>query len=69
MKLELSETTLVDCLVVLKGIPEDEIKQVEAFSGCPFDVEDMAMFLMRSKGRSPMWTLRVIETKEPLIRS
>jgi hypothetical protein len=60
-----TEMTLVDAIVVLKALPQNEIEQIEAFSGVEFDVETMAMQLMNQNG--PKWTCRIIETREPLV--
>ncbi len=64
-KTVLTDTTLVDCLMVAKATPPDEIEQIEAFSGRKFDPEDVALALINSGG--PTWTIRVKETGEPLV--
>ena len=32
-KTEITDVTLIDLLVVCKGLPKDEIEQIEAFTG------------------------------------
>lgn len=65
MKTEITSTSLVDCIMVAKELPADEIDQIEAFTGNEFNVDDVAMSMFSSTG--PMWTLRVCETNEPLV--
>lgn len=65
MKTELTHTTLVDCLVVGKGLPQSEIDQIEAFSGRPFSVEEIAMTLMGTG--TLKWTVIETATREPLV--
>ena len=65
MKTVLTDTTLVDFLVVLKGLPADEIEQIEAFSGSEFSVENVANQVFNAGG--PRWTIRVKETGEPIV--
>jgi hypothetical protein len=65
MKTELTNTTLVDCLVVAKGLPQSEIDQIEAFSGRPFSVEEIAMTLMGAGALR--WTVIETATREPLV--
>lgn len=60
----LSDTTLVDLLIVAKSLPADEIEQLEAFTGNPFDAEELAVRIHTSGGMK--WTSRVIETGEPI---
>jgi hypothetical protein len=65
MKTIVTDTTLVDLLIVCKGLPADEIEQIEAFSGKKFDLEQIAIQLMTTGG--PTWTCRIRETGEPLV--
>lgn len=65
MRTELYETTLVDILIVAKGLPQDEIDQIEAFSGADFDTQDLALQLMSTSG--PKWTIRIKESLEPIV--
>ncbi len=65
MKTEVTALTLVDILVVGKALPQDEIEQIEAFSGESYDVQTNALRLMNASG--PKWTVRVKETGEPLV--
>lgn len=65
MKTEVTNTSLVDCIVVAKGTPPDEIAQIEAFLGSSFDVDGIAISMYNSAG--PKWTIREIETGEPLV--
>ncbi len=64
-KTEITDVTLVDLLVVCKGLPEDEIEQIEAFTGEPYDPENIAVKTFTSDGVK--WTCRVKETGEPLV--
>ena len=63
-KTAIRNTTLVDILVVTKGLPQDEIDQIEAFSG-EFDPQEQAINIMSTPG--PKWTCVVKETNEPLV--
>lgn len=65
MKTILTDTTMVDLLVVCKSLPEDEIEQIEAFTGTEFDVESIAVSTYNIPG--PRWTCRIAETGEPLV--
>ncbi len=65
MKTILTEVTLVDLLTVCMGLPEDEIEQIEAFTGNAFDPEQVAVDIYVSGGMK--WTCRVEETGEPLV--
>ena len=65
VKTEITNTSLVDCIMVAKGIPADEIDQIEAFTGNDFDAENIALALYNPVG--PKWTIREIETGEPLV--
>ena len=65
MKTIVTDTSLVDLLVVCRGLPQDEIEQIEAFTGQPFDVEEIAVQTYTMPG--PKWTCRVRETSEPLV--
>jgi hypothetical protein len=64
MKTIVTETNLIDLLVVCKSLPEDEIEQIEAFTGEEFDVESIAVSTYNMPG--PRWTCRIAETGEPL---
>ncbi len=64
-KTEIRNTTLVDVLVVCNDLPQDEIEQIEAFSGGVFDPQDMAVQIMSMGGLK--WTCYDKETKEPLV--
>jgi hypothetical protein len=66
MKTEITDMTLVDALVVCKGLPEDEIRQIEAFTGGRFDPEEVALSV-KNNPTNLKWTCRVIETGEPLV--
>ena len=61
----ITDVTLVDLLVVTRGLPEDEIDQLEAFTGDKFDPEKVAVQIFTSGGIK--WTCRVKETAEPLV--
>ena len=65
MKIVVTDTALVDVLIVCKGLPVDEIEQLEAFSGEKFDPERVAVQIMTAAG--PKWTGRVKTTGEPLV--
>ena len=65
MKTILTEVTLVDLLTVCMGLPEDEIEQIEAFTGNKFDPEQVAVDIYVSGGMK--WTCRVEETSEPIV--
>ncbi len=65
MKTILTEVTLIDLLTVCMGLPEDEIEQIEAFTGDKFDPEKVAVDIYVSGGMK--WTCRVEETSEPLV--
>lgn len=65
MKTEITNTTLVDCLMVAKEAPADEIGQIQVFTGAKFDPERAAVALYNSGG--PVWTIREVETQEPLV--
>jgi len=64
-KTEIRNTTLVDVLIVCNDLPQDEIDQIEAFSGGVFDPQDMAVQIMSMGGLK--WTCYDKETKEPLV--
>jgi hypothetical protein len=63
-KTEMRATTLVDVLMVLNDLPQDEIEQIEAFSGAQFDAENMAMQIMSMP--CPKQTCYEKETGDPL---
>ena len=65
MKTILTEVTLIDLLTVCMGLPEDEIEQIEAFTGDKFDPEKVAVDIYVSGGMK--WTCRVEKTSEPLV--
>lgn len=65
MRTILTDVTLVDLLIVCKGLPEDEIEQIEAFTGEAFDPEQVAIQIYTSGGLK--WTCRIEETGEPLV--
>ena len=60
-----TDTTLVDLLVVCKGLSEEEIEQLEAFTGNAYDPEQVAVQTFSSGGVK--WTCRVEETSEPIV--
>ena len=64
-KTEITDVTLVDLLIVCKGLPEDEIEQIEAFTGKAYDPEDLAVKTFTMDGIK--WTCRIKETGEPLV--
>ncbi len=49
-KTEIRATTLIDVITVCHDLPEDEIEQIEAFTGLGFDAQDMAVQVMTSPG-------------------
>ena len=61
---QITDTTLVDLLIVARSLPQEEIDQLEAFTGNEFNVEDLAVQIHTSGGMK--WTGRVIETREPI---
>ena len=63
MKTEITHTQLVDILIVCRDLPQDEIDQIEAFSGSRFDPQRMAVDIMSGVG--PRWTCKIAETGEP----
>lgn len=65
MKTILTEVTLTDLLIVCSGLPEDEIEQIEAFTGNAFDPEQVAADIYTSGGVK--WSCRVEETGEPIV--
>lgn len=65
MKTQLTDVTLVDLLMVAQALPQDEIEQLEAFTGNPFDPEQLATQIYTSGGIK--WACRVIETAEPMV--
>lgn len=64
-QLEITNTTLVDILMVTKTLAEDEVKQIEAFSGQAVSADQLTISLMNSAAM--MWTARLIEGGEPLV--
>lgn len=50
-----SNPSLIDFLQVLSRLPADEIEQIEAFSGAPFNVEKVAALYSLREG--PKWVL------------
>ena len=64
-KTEITDVTLVDLLVVCQGLPEDEIEQIEAFTGNAYDPEHVAVQTYSSNGIK--WTCRIKETGEPIV--
>jgi len=64
-KTEIRETSLIDVIQVCHDLPDDEVEQIEAFSGQPFDAQDMAVQIMTTPGYR--WTCYDKETKEPLV--
>ena len=64
-KTEITDVTLVDLLVVCQGLPEDEIEQIEAFTGNAYDPEQVAVQTYTSGGIK--WTCRIKETTEPIV--
>ena len=65
MKTILTEVTLTDLLIVCTDLPEDEIEQIEAFTGNKFNPEQVAIDIYTSGGMK--WTCRVEETGEPIV--
>ncbi len=65
IKTEIRDTTLVDILIVCRNLPQDEIDQIEAFSGDPFDAQNMAVQVMSMPG--PKWTCIEKEKGEPIV--
>lgn len=65
MKTVLTDQTIADTLIVLRALPEDEVKQLETFSGDEFNIDRLAMQLGNSGG--PKWTIRLKDTGEPLV--
>lgn len=63
-KLERRGTTLVDILVVAQALDEDEIRQIEAFSGNKPNPESLALSIMNTNGIR--FTFVDKETGEPL---
>lgn len=61
----ITDVSLVDLLVVAKGLLQEEIEQLEAFTGDDFDPEKTAIQIYSSGGVK--WTCRVEETGEPLV--
>ena len=64
-KTEITDVTLVDLLVVCQGLPQDEIDQIEAFTGNAYDPEQIAVQTYSSNGIK--WTCRIKETAEPIV--
>ena len=64
-KTEITDVTLVDLLMVCQALPQDEIEQIEAFTGGQYDPEDLAVKTYSSGGIK--WTCRIIETGEPIV--
>lgn len=64
MKTHITDCSLVDILVVCRALPQEEIDQIEAFTGEPFDQQHTAASLELSSG--PRWCIRTKETGEPL---
>ncbi len=65
MKTIITDVTLIDLLLVCKTLPKDEIEQIEAFTGQPFDPENIAVQTYTSGGLK--WTCRIEDTGEPLV--
>lgn len=65
VKTKLTEQSLADLMVVLRTIPQEEIEQLNAFSGEEFDADQLALQLATTDG--PKYTIRVAETGEPLV--
>lgn len=65
MRTELTDTTLTDFLIVCQGLPEDEIEQMEAFTGAAYDPQEIAVQTYTRDGLR--WTCRDIESGEPLV--
>ncbi len=64
-KTEITDVSLVDLLMVCQQIPQDEIEQIEAFTGNKYDPEQLAVTTYSSDGIK--WTCRLIETGEPIV--
>lgn len=65
MKIIVTDVTLTDLLLVCTSLPEDEIEQIEAFTGNIFDPEEVAVQIYVADGLK--WTGRVEETNEPVV--
>lgn len=65
MKIIVTDVTLTDLLVVCTSLPEDEIEQIEAFTGEVFDPEQVATQIYMTNGLK--WTGRVEKTNEPIV--
>lgn len=65
MKTVLTDMTLIDALVVCKGVAREEKVQIEAFTGLKFDEQNVAMSCMNAPGHK--FAARVKETGEPLV--
>ncbi len=65
MKTHITDVSLVDLLVVAKSLADEEIAQLEAFTGEAFSTEKLAMQIFGTEGIK--WTCRVIETGEPIV--
>ena len=64
MRTELVNGSLVDVLVVCRGLPQDEVDQLEAFAG-GFDIQKIAMGAIQESVVT--WTVRYKDTREPLV--
>jgi hypothetical protein len=62
---EITDVTLVDLLMVCQALPQDEIEQIEAFTGGQYDPEDLAVKTYSSGGIK--WTCRTVDTGEPIV--
>ena len=62
---EIRDTSLIDVLVVCNDLPDDEIEQIQAFSGIAFDAQDTAVQIMTLAGFK--WTCCVKEAGNPLV--
>lgn len=65
MKTILTDCNLVDVLFVGRSLPQEEIEQIEAFSGDKFNIQEIAIQLFNTE--HPRWCIRVEETGEPLV--
>ena len=64
-KTGMRETTLVDVLMVCADLPQDEIDQIEAFSGGKFNPETVALQVMSMDGLR--WTCYELESNQPIV--
>lgn len=63
MKTEVANATIIDALVVARGLPPEEIEQIEAFAGS-FDLQKVAMGVISESVVA--WVIRYVDSKEPV---